>query len=163
MKRISTILLPALCVIAFAVAGCGGGSSSGSSAQLSKAQYKAKLAAIAKQVDTAHNDLSKGAHQAQTVSDVQSVLNKYAAAERTIGDQIEKLNPPANAKAPNTLLAKGWHDDSDEIKALVPKLAKLKSAAEAFAFLQSLPHNKGGDEQDQAIQKLQKLGYTRGS
>ena len=90
-------------------------------------------------------------------------MNRYAATEQRIGDEISKLNPPANATAANTLLAQGWHDDSAEIKAIVPKLAKLKSAAEAFAFLQSIPHTKGGTEQDTAIQKLQKLGYTSGS
>jgi hypothetical protein len=90
-------------------------------------------------------------------------LDRYAATEQRIGDEISNLNPPANATAANTQLAKGWHDDSAEIKALVPKLAKLKSAAEAFAYLQSLPHTKGGTEQDAAIQKLQKLGYTAGS
>jgi hypothetical protein len=162
MTRISSALLLALCVVAFAVAGCGGGSGGGST-QLSKAQYKAKLAAISKEVDTAHSDLSHGAKQAVTVSNVQAVLNRYAATEQRIGDEISNLNPPANATAANTQLAKGWHDDSAEIKALVPKLAKLKSAAEAFAYLQSLPHTKGGTEQDAAIQKLQKLGYTAGS
>jgi hypothetical protein len=163
MTRISGALLLALCVFAFAVAGCGGGSSGGSTQQLSKAQYKAKLAAISKEVDSAHGDLSSGAKKAVTVSDVQAVLNRYAATEQRIGDEISNLNPPANATAANTQLAKGWHDDSAEIKAIVPKLAKLKSAAEAFAYLQSLPHTKGGAEQDAAIQKLQKLGYTSAS
>jgi hypothetical protein len=161
MKRIPSVLLAALCVLAFAVAGCGGGG--GSSAQLSKAQYKSKLAVIAKEVDKAHGDLSTGAKQATTVADVQSLLNRYATTEQKIGDEISNLNPPANAKAANAQLASGWHDDSAEIKTLVPKLAKLKSAAEAFAFLQSIPHTKGGTEQDAAIQKLQKLGYTSGS
>jgi pyruvate-formate lyase-activating enzyme len=163
MTRISRALLPALCVVAFAVAGCGGGSGGGSTTQLSKAQYKAKLAAISKEVDSAHGDLSRGAKKAVTVSDVQSVLNRYAASEQRIGDELSNLNPPANATAANTLLGRGFHDDSAEIKTLVPKLAKLKSAAEAFAFLQSIPHTKGGNEQDTAVQKLRKLGYTTGS
>jgi hypothetical protein len=158
MKRLSTGLLLTLCVLAFAVAGCGGGGGGGD--QLTKAQYKSKLADISKQADSAHSDLSRGAKRAVTVADVQSVLNRYAATERRIGDEISKLKPPANAVAANALLARGWHDDSAEIKVLVPKLAKLKSAAEAFAFLQSIPHTKGGTEQDQALQKLTKLGYT---
>jgi pyruvate-formate lyase-activating enzyme len=163
MTRISFALVSALFVVALAVAGCGGGSGGGSTTQLSKAQYKAKLAAISKEVDTAHGDLSRGAKKAVTVSDVQAVLNRYAATEQRIGDEISNLNPPANATAANTLLAKGWHDDSAEIQAIVPKLAKLKSAAEAFSYLQAIPHTKGGTEQDTAIQKLQKLGYTSGS
>lgn len=162
MKRLSSGLLLTLCVLAFAVAGCGGGGG-GSSDQLTKAQYKSKLADISKQADSAHGDLSSGAKRAVTVADVQSVLNRYAAAEQRLGDQVSKLKPPANAVAANAQLARGWHDDSAEIKALVPKLAKLKSAAEAFAFLQSIPHTKGGDEQDTAVQKLTKLGYTSGS
>ena len=163
MKGISIGLLSALCVFAFAVAGCGGGSGGGGGSQLTKAQYKAKLAVIAKEVTTAHNDLAQGAKKAVTVADVQAVMNKYAAAEQHLGDEISKLNPPVDASAANTTLAKGWHDDSDEIKTLVPKLAKLHSAAEAFAFLQSIPHTKGGNEQDAALQKLRKLGYTVGS
>jgi hypothetical protein len=162
MKRVSTGLFLGLCVFAFAVAGCGGGGAGGGD-QLSKAQYKAKLETIAKEVNTVHGDLSRGAKQAVTVADVQSVLNRYAADEQRLGDEISKLNPPSDAAAANTKLAKGWHDDSDEIKTLVPKLAKLKSAAEAFAFLQSIPHAKGGNEQDAALQKLRKLGYTSGS
>jgi hypothetical protein len=164
MKRVSSGLL-ALCVLAFAVAGCGGGGGggNGSSTQLSKLEYKTKLKAISKQVDTAHNDLSHGAKQAVTVADVQSVLNRYAATEQQISDQIAKLNPPTNASAANAKLAQGFHDDSSEIKVLVPKLAKLHSAAEAFAFLQSVGHTKGGKEQDAAVQKLRKLGYSSGS
>ncbi len=131
--------------------------------QLTRAQYKSKLADISKQADSAHGDLSQGAKQAVTVADVQSVLNRYAAAEQRLGDEISKLKPPANAVAANAELARGWHDDSAEIKALVPKLDKFKSAAEAFAFLQSIPHTKGGTEQDAAVQKLTKLGYTSGS
>jgi hypothetical protein len=153
----------AFCVLAVAGCGGGGGGGSSSSSQLSKAQYKAKLAAISKQVDTAHNDLSRGAKKAITVADVQAVLNRYAATEQRIGDEMEQLNPPANAAAANALFARGWHDDSAEIKALVPKLSKLHSATETFAYLQSLSHNKGGEEQDKALQKLRKLGYTKGS
>ena len=162
MKRILIGLVLALCVVAVAGCGGGGGGSNGGT-QLSKAQYKAKLKAISKEVDSAHGDLSRGAKQAVTVADVQSVLDKYAATEKKFGDEVSNLNPPANAKAANALLARGWYDDSAEIKAVVPKLAKLHSAAEAFAYLQSIPHTKGGSEQDRAVQKLHKLGYTSGS
>ena len=86
MKRLSTGLLLTLCVLAFAVAGCGGGGGGGD--QLTKAQYKNKLADISKQADSAHSDLSRGAKQAVTVADVQSVLNRYAATEQRIGDEI---------------------------------------------------------------------------
>lgn len=163
MKRVSSGLLLALCACAFAVAGCGGGSSGGGDEQLSKAEYKNKLAEISKQVDSVHGQLSRGARGATTIAGVQAVLDKYATAEQRIGDEVSKLNPPANAKKANAELARGWHDDSAEIQALIPKLAKFTSLREAFSFLQSLGHTKGGDEQGAALQKLQQLGYTSGS
>lgn len=155
MKRVSTGLLLALCALAFAVAGCGGGDR-----QLSKAEYQSKLADISKQVDSAHGQLSRGARQATTIAGVQAVLKRYATAEQRIGDDVATLKPPANAAKANEELARGWHDDSAEIQALAPKLVKFKSLRETFAFLQSLGHTKGGDEQDEALQKLKQLGYT---
>lgn len=160
MKRVSTGLLLALCTLAFAVAGCGGSRGGNSDEQLSKAAYKAKLTEISKQVDSAHAALSRGARSATTVAGVQAALHRYAAAEQRIGDEVSELNVPANAKKANAELARGWHDDSAEIQALIPKLVKFKSLRETFSFLQSLGHTKGGDEQSAALQKLQQLGYT---
>jgi hypothetical protein len=34
---------------------------------------------------------------------------------------------------------------------------------QAFGFLQTVGHTKGGQEGDEALRKLKQLGYTRGS
>jgi hypothetical protein len=157
MKMRSSGLFAFCLLLAFAVAGCGGGGG-----RLSQAAYKSKLAEISKQVDAAHGGLSRGAHQATTIAEVQAVLRRYAAAEQRISDEVSKLKPPANAEAANAELARGERDDSAEIQALLPKLAKFKTVREAFAYLQTVSH-KGGLEQDAALKKLKKLGYTSGS
>jgi hypothetical protein len=94
---------------------------------------------------------------------VQTLLRRYGAAEARIGDEVSKLKSPKNAEAANAELARGEHDDAAEIQALLPKLAKFKTVQQAFAYLQKLGHTRGGQEQDEAISKLKKMGYTKGS
>jgi hypothetical protein len=148
----------ALCVLVLGLAGCGGGSD-----RLSAAAYKAQLAKISKQADAAHGAVDRGARSAKTVAQVEALLRRYGAAEARIGDEVSKLKAPKNAEAANTELARGEHDDAAEIHALLPKLAKFKTVQQAFGYLQKVGHTKGGQEQDEAISNLKKMGYTRGS
>jgi hypothetical protein len=157
MKRISCALLLGVCMLTFAVAGCGGGSSD---ARLSESAYKTKLAAILKQVGTAHDDLARGAGQSTSISQVQAVLRRYTRTEQRIGDEVSKLKPPANAEAANAQLGRGQRDEAAQIEALLPGLVKYKTVQEAFAYLQTVGHTKGGKEQVAAFAKLKKLGYT---
>lgn len=160
MKRTSSGILLALCIFAFAVAGCGGGSGD---ARLSQSAYKAKLTAILKQVGTAHDDLARGAGQSTQVSQVQAVLRRYATTEERIANEVSKLKPPANAETANAQLARGQHDEAAQIRVLVPVLVKYKTVREAFGYLQTVGHTKGGKEQVAAFAKLKKLGYTSDS
>jgi hypothetical protein len=154
----------ALCVLVLGLAGCGGGSGNTSTSdRLSAAAYKAQLAKISKQADAAHGAVDRGAPSAKTVAQVQTLLRHYGAAEARIGAEVSKLKAPSNAAAANAELARGERDDAAEIQALLPKLAKFKTVQQAFAYLQKLGHTKGGQEQDNAISKLKKLGYTTGS
>jgi hypothetical protein len=157
---VSAPIFLALCVLALGVTGCGGGSSSD---RLSAAAYKAQLAKISKQADAAHGAVDTGAPKAKTVAQVQTLLSHYGAAEARIGDEVSKLKAPKNAETANAELARGERDDAAEIHGLLPKLAKFKTVQQAFAYLQKLGHTKGGREQDQAISKLKKMGYTTGS
>lgn len=147
----------ALCVLAIGVAGCGGGSGD------SKAAYKSDLAKISKDAGKAHQSLEQGAPQATTVTQVQTLLQRFATDEDKVGDEVSKLKPPKDAAAANAELARGQHYDATEIRAVVPKLAKYKSVRQAFGYLQKLGHTKGGRETDQAIATLKRLGYTSGS
>jgi hypothetical protein len=155
---VSAPIFLALCVLALGVAGCGGGSD-----QLSAAAYRSQLAKISKQADAAHGAVDRGAPAAKTVAQVEALLRRYGAAEARIGGEVSALNAPDNAKAANAELARGEQDDASEIHALLPKLAKFKTVQQTFAYLQKLGHTKGGQEQDDAISKLKKLGYTTGS
>jgi hypothetical protein len=144
-------------LLTLAAAGCGGGGGE------SKAAYRSDLAKIAKDAEAAHQRVEQGAPAAKTVTQVQALLRRFASDEDTIGDEVSKLNPPKDAAAANAELARGQHDDADEIRAFLPKLAKFTSVQQAFAYLQGIGKTKGGREGDEALTKLKQLGYTSGS
>jgi hypothetical protein len=146
----------AVCVLAIGVAGCGGGGGS-------KAAYTSDLTKISKDAGKAHQRLEQGAPHAATVAQVQTLLQRFATDEDKVGDEVSKLKPPKDAAAANAELARGQHDDAAEIRAVLPKLATYKSVQQAFGYLQKLGRTKGGQETDQAIATLKRLGYTSGS
>jgi hypothetical protein len=155
VKRVLIFLVS--CSLAVGVAGCGGGNG------VSKDEYRSELAKISRQSGKAHQALERGAPLATSVAQVQTLLSNFAAAEDRIGDEVSKLTVPTDAKSANAELAKAQHDDADEIRALLPKLAKFKSVQQAFGYLQHLASSKGGREGDEALKKLKQLGYTNGS
>jgi hypothetical protein len=140
------------------LAACGGGGNG-----VSKDEYTSELATISKQAGTAHAQLERDGPTATTVAQLQTALRRFAGAEDRIGDDISKLKVPNNARAANAELARGQHDDADEIRALLPKLSKYKSVQDAFTALQHLGSSKGGREGTDALTKLRQLGYTQGS
>lgn len=146
-----------LCGFAVGVTGCGGGG------RLSKTAYRSRLATISKHADSAHAAVESGAPKAKKVSQVAALLRQFAAAEDRLGNEVSKLDAPKDAAAANAELARGEHDDATAIRAVLPKLSKFKTVQQAFGYLQRLGHTKGGQEQDEAIAKLKKLGYTTGS
>jgi hypothetical protein len=140
------------------LAACGGGGNG-----VSKDEYTSELATISKQAGTAHAQLERDGPTATTVAQLQTALRRFAGAEDRIGDDISKLKVPNDARAANAELARGQHDDADEIRALLPKLSKYKSVQDAFTALQHLGSSKGGREGTDALTKLRQLGYTQGS
>jgi len=156
MRR--ALLFLTLCGLAAGLVGCGGGGNGAS-----KTAYVNGLAKISKEAGKAHQAVEQGAPRATKVAQVQTLLRRFATAEDRIGDEVSKLKPPQDAQAANAQLARGEHDDADEIRALLPKLAKFKSVQQAFGFLQRLGHTKGGQEGTAALTQLKKLGYTSGS
>lgn len=147
-------------ILLLLLAACGGGGGGGG---VSKDEYRSELATVSKDAGTAHGQLERDGPTATTVAQLQTALQRFAVAEDRIGDEISKLKVPNDAKAANAELARGQHDDADEIRALLPKLSKYKSVQDAFTSLERLGSTKGGREGDQALAKLKQLGYTQGS
>jgi hypothetical protein len=138
----------------------GGGTGGASNGSLSASAYRAHLQTIAKESNTAQHAVEKG-FQATRVPKLVTVLTAFGVEERRIGDQVAALNPPANAEAPNSELAKGEHDTASEIQALLPKIKQMPSAKAAIAYLSKKSTSKGGHEVDQALAKLKQLGYVK--
>lgn len=154
MKQLCLVAVTAVlgCVT---LAGCGSG-------RLSKADYQSQLAVILNGAVLAHNALSLGAANVQTVPQPQTKLRRLASAEDHLGDELSALKAPKAAVAANAELAKGEHDDAAELRRLIPKLSKFSGPRQALHFLNRVGHTNGGREQDEAIAKLEKLGYATG-
>lgn len=137
----------------------GGGTSAGSSRESASA-YRAQLKTIGKASDKAQHAVEKG-FRATSVPQLVTVLTAFGAAERRIGDEVAAFKPPTNAEAANRELAKAEHDSASEVQALLPKIKKMPSAQAAVAYLSKKSTSKGGQEIDQALAKLKKLGYIK--
>src|SRR5215475_5080415 len=125
-------------IMVLLLAACGGGGNG-----VSKDEYRSELAKISKDAGAAHAAIERDAPSATTIAQLQAALRRFAAAEDRLGDEVSKLKVPGDATAANAELARGEHDDADEIRALVPKLAKYKSVQQAFGVLQRLGGSKG--------------------
>jgi hypothetical protein len=147
----------ALLLLLVLAAGCGG------SSRLSPSAYRAKLAAIGREANTAQGQVEKGLH-AKSVAEIRSRLSTFASATQKLGDEVAALKPPRNAEAANALLARGEHDTASATRAVLPQLAKLKNVKAALSLLNRSEGNaKGGRELDQALTELKKMGYAKGS
>jgi hypothetical protein len=147
----------ALLLLLALLAGCGG------SSRLSPSAYRAKLTTIGREANTAQSQVEKGLH-AKSVAEIRTRLNTFANAVQKLGDEVAALEPPKNAEAANTLLARGERDTASTTRAVLPQLAKLKSVEAALSFLNTSEGNaKGGRELDQALAELKKMGYAKGS
>jgi uncharacterized protein YlxW (UPF0749 family) len=153
MKR---ILVAGACLF---LAGCGGGSSD----RLSADEYRTQLAAIGKEAGHAQSDVEKGLH-AKTLGELRDQLDKFAAEEEKIADEVDGLQAPKNAEHANHELAAGGHEIAADLHALLPKVAKARSVKAALALLD---HDRAaaaaGQKIDHALTKLKGLGYTAGS
>jgi len=165
---------PTLTVAAVAaamlVAGCGssGGSKTGatsakSSSPMSRAQYAQRLHAVAAQEAAAQLSVRKAAG-ATSVAQLRKTLSGFVGQQKAIAQELGALRPPADAVAANQLLAKGFGDNA---AATAQALASIKNAASPKTALATLGRSRAGQssgqEIDDALGRLKKLGYTKGS
>jgi hypothetical protein len=150
----------ALCSAAFAVlllAACGGGS------RLSQDAYRTKLAQLKQEAASAQASVAKGL-QAKTLAELRGRLDAFAETTQRIGDEVAKLEPPANAEAANTELAAGLHETARATRDASKQITGLHTPREAISYLEHSPLNKKGAHQvDEALTRLKQLGYTSGS
>jgi hypothetical protein len=157
MQSRNLAAVTALALVCSLLAGCGG------SSRLSRSANRARLATLGKEANKVQADVEK-AFEAKSVAEIEMRLKSFAAADDRLGDEVSRLRPPKDAEAANAELARGEHDTSASVRAVLPRVAKFSSPKAAIAFLNSTVGNaKGGHELDQALSQLRKLGYTTGS
>jgi hypothetical protein len=150
----------ALCIAACAVlllAACGGGS------RLSQDAYRTKLAQVKQEVAGAQASVAKGL-QAKTLAELRGRLDGFAESTQRIGDEVANLKPPQNAEAANTELADGLHETARATRDASKQITGLHTPREAISYLEhSSLNQKGARQVNEALTKLQQLGYTSGS
>ena len=150
----------ALCIAACAVlllAACGGGS------RLSQDAYRTKLAQVKQEAASARTSVAKGL-QAKTLAELRGRLDAFAESTQRIGDEVANLKPPQNAEAANTELADGLHETARATRDASKQITSLHTPREAISYLEHSSLNKKGARQvDEALTKLQQLGYTSAS
>ena len=140
------------------VAGCGGGSTT---TTLSKSDYVAQLSAENQKVGQGTQALRIALDSpSRTPAQVASALESFADVLQGVSDELAALEPPANAKSANQLVAKGFQDEATDTRQLADKARAAKSGPEAVALLNHAGTSAGGKEVDQALKQLHALGYS---
>ena len=158
--RLCALGVASVLALGATVAGCGD-NGGGDSQRLSPAAYRAQLAALGERAGKTQADVEK-ALKARSVSEVSTLIAAFGLAQQRLGDDVDKINPPADADAANTQLADGAHQFAAEIRATVDALSQAKTPKQAVALLdQRLGNASGVKKFDAALSELHKLGYTK--
>jgi hypothetical protein len=129
---------------------------------MTTAAYKAKIAAIGKEADTAEKQVVAGM-QAKSTAALADTLATFAAAEEKMSREVAAIDPPTDAKAANEQLARGLHDIAQATSDALPQVRAAATATAAInALNRSTAGQKAGQEIDQALAQLKKLGYATG-
>lgn len=139
MRRVALL---GLAVAAVALAGCGGGGGSSSPKPLTKAEYQAKIAALAKEVGASIGSTTNSKMISQADAD------KVAKGLRSIADGLDKLTPPTEVKDLHVQLVAVMRQLGDAFPGIADKLRKAKDPTAFIDAFLGAP----------AVQKLIKLG-----
>lgn len=150
------MLAALLCV----AVGAGAGTAGARPADLTPAQYKARLAAIGQESNSTQALISKGL-SAKKVPVLVAALGQFATAQDRLANEVAALKPPSKAVAANKQLAQGLHDLASAVRKVAKKLKTVPTVAKAKVLLnKDTTGIKAGQEVDAALTALTKLGYA---
>ena len=143
--------------IAIAAAGCGGGGGGGGGDRLSKSEFEAKMSAIGTDLQEASSgvDLSNTKDLDKVADAVATFKTKLESA----ADQVDDLNPPADAEEETDKIADALHAFADEFGKM-EKAARKGDLGDLQKAQQAVISE--GTEAQQAAQDLKNKGYNIG-
>jgi len=150
--RRALALLPAV-VLAFAVAGCGGGGDGGNGADgspLSKAEYETKIQTIVKDVGEQFADVDIQENTTEAIDQAVDALEEIA-------DELENVNPPEEIADLHRDLIDGIRGLADELPGFAEKLEATEDPSEAISILFG---SESIQKLAQVQEKLKEAGYT---
>jgi hypothetical protein len=136
-----------LTVLLFAVSGCGSRQRT-----VTKAEYQAQLAASSQAIRAAGQELGKS----RTVADLNGGVSAFQNALRAGEKRLNRLEPPADARAANKHLAHAFGDLADALESVKSADTMVK----AQLALGRIGNSTAIKEGQAAIAELNRLGYS---
>ena len=128
---------------------------------VSKSQYEAMLAKANSEATKAETSIQQALTSSSvTVADLKARGLALAATLAKFGNQFASVTPPdAAARKANALLVRGERHFAVEVRALIQRLPRTKSAAAAYIFKLVSQPPKGVAEIERALAQLKAAGY----
>lgn len=123
---------------------------------VTKAQYE-------QQLQTLGADLVKAGSQVGQHLDISSFNQDIANLQdqlKTASKELKGVKPPADARAPNDLLASAFHDLANELEPV--KDARRESLPHGAAAFSVAEHGPAARQGRRAVKQLQQRGYDVG-
>ena len=130
------------------------------SSRLSKQAYESKLTVIGRSVQSQMSQIFADASK-ETVAQVVAAIRAHDRTLRQLTDQLDGLNPPADAQADNDQLVKGLRDFAAGLDAFAAA-AQRGDVTAVQSFDNEVRQNRvpGQVEVQGALTDLTKKGYT---
>jgi hypothetical protein len=144
-------------VIAIAAAGCGGGGGGGGGDRLSKSEFEAEMSSIGEDLQQASSgvDLTN----TQDLDKVADAVATFKTKLESAADQVDDLNPPADAEEETGKIADALHAFADEFGKM-EKAARKGDLGDLQKAQQAVISE--GTEAQKAAQDLKNKGYNIG-
>jgi predicted small secreted protein len=154
------VLLLLVALLALVVAGCGGGSNSGS--ETSKAEYGKEIQQAGQTLQKTFADISDQTGSATSSKQIGDRLDKGATALDDAAKKFGEIEPPAEAKAAHQKLVDGLSELADVFRKGAAA-ARKNDTASLTKQLQGLTTSDGVKKITEAQRELKAKGINVGS
>jgi hypothetical protein len=157
MRRI-WIVLGAL-VVAAGAAGCGGDGGGGD--RLTKTEYQQEVTAVGDTLSQSAEGLSGAFSESdpESLDQVADQIEQLEDAMNGAADELDDLNPPADAEAAHDKMVEGIRGFADDV-GKVADAARDGNLKDLQAFSENFGNSESVKQIQEATEELQAKGYT---
>ena len=157
MKRIWIVL--AALAVAVGATGCGGDDGGGD--RLSKTEYQQQVKTVGDTLSKSAEGLSGAFSESdpESLDQVADQIEQLQEAMNGAADDLDNMNPPADAEAAHNKLVEGIRGFADDIGG-VADAARDGNLKELQAFSENFGNSESVKKIQEATEELQAKGYT---